>query len=49
MPTQQPANQRGQESLDLKKAADLICNEYTIGTLIPLALVGLYWLVEVSK
>lgn len=46
MPTQQPANQRGPAAFGLKKAADLLCNEYTIGLLIPLALVALYWLVE---
>lgn len=47
MRTQQPANQRGPASFALKKVADLLCNEYTIGILLPLALVALYWLTEV--
>ena len=48
MRTQQPANQRGPVAFGLKKAADLLGNEYTIGSLLPLALVGLHWLMEVS-
>jgi hypothetical protein len=31
-----------------EKAVDLLGNEYTIGFLLPLALVGLHWLTEVS-
>lgn len=49
MRTQQPANQRGPASLGLKKAADLLGNEYTLGLLIPLALIGMHWLWEASK
>lgn len=48
MPTQQLRRVAGPAPFGLKKAADLLGNEYTIGVLIPLALVALYWLVEVS-
>ncbi len=49
MRTQQLRRVAGPAPFGLKKAADLICSEYTIGVLIPLALIALYWLVEASK
>lgn len=48
MHTQQPRRATGPAQLGLKKAADLLCNEYIIGLLIPLAAVVLYWLCEVT-
>lgn len=49
MRTQQPREATGQESFGLKKAVDLLCNEYSLGTLLPFAMIGLYWLWEVAK
>lgn len=50
MRTQQPCKSTGQESLVLKNlAAYLFPRESVIGLLLPLALVALFWLVEVSK
>lgn len=48
MGIQKTANQCGPVAFCLKKAADLLGNEYTIGFLLPRALVGLHWLTEVS-
>lgn len=44
----QRCQQAATASLCPEKGAALLGNEYTIGVLIPLALVALYWLVEVS-
>lgn len=51
MRTQQPANQRGPAPFGLKKASilSLFTVEEFVGVLIPLALVALYWLPEVTK
>lgn len=48
---QQPANQRGPAPFGLKKASVLSLSsvEEFVGAQIPLALIALYWLVEVSK
>ncbi|MCL7462208.1 hypothetical protein [Pseudomonas sp. NW5] len=51
MPTQQLRRVAGPASFGLKKASvlSLFTVEEFVGVLIPLALIALYWLVEVSK
>lgn len=51
MPTQQLRRVAGPAPFGLKKASvlSLFSVEEFVGALIPLALVALYWLVEVSK
>lgn len=49
MRTQQLRRVAGPAPFGLKKVADLLCNEYAVGTLLPVALIALFWLVEVSQ